>query len=141
MTGEFEICTFTMDYYERVYRMWRTVFPDNTDSSYSKENIMSFLSRNPGTSFVALHEGSVLGAVLAGHDGRRGYIYHLGVYEEFRGKKIGKSLLKKTEAAFSELGLPKAQLSVFTHNTPAKMFYESLGYNLRSDLDVFTVNL
>lgn len=59
----------------------------------SVEGIKAYLDRNPGFSFVAEHQGHIIGAVLCGHDGRRGFIHHLAVHKNYQRKNIGKTLL------------------------------------------------
>ena len=61
----------------------------------SESSILLYLARNPGLSKVAVREGNLIGAVLCGHDGRRGFIYHLAVKREERGHGVGKRLVQK----------------------------------------------
>lgn len=129
---------FQMKDYDEVFDLWKHVFPKNTDSSYSRDRVEFFLKRNPGTSFVAWWEGKIVGAVLAGNDGRRGYIHHLGLLEEYRGRGIGALLLQKAESAIAELGIDKVNLLVFTENEGAKKFYDQKGYSKRDDIDFFS---
>ncbi len=135
------IKNFEMKDYDSVYVLWENIFPDTTDSSYSREQINFFLDRNPGTSFYAEHEGKVVGAVLVGYDGRRGYIHHLGVLDEYRRKNIGKLLMDKAEEALLKVGIGKTHLFVFKDNTNAKEFYNRIGYKQRHDLDMFSKTL
>lgn len=138
MIENVRIYPFEMSDYDRVFELWLEVFPETTDASYSREAIQFFLDRNPGTSLVAELDGQVVGALLAGHDGRRGYIHHLGVREELRGTGIGKMLIRRAEEVLAELGLEKVHLFVIKSNTPAKAFYEKIGYEQRHTLDIFS---
>lgn len=138
MAASLKIYPFEMKDYDLVYQLWLEVFPETTDASYDREAIQFFLDRNPGTSFVAELDGEVVGALLAGHDGRRGYIHHLGVRAELRGTGIGKELIRWAEEALAELGLEKVHLFVIKSNTPAKAFYEKIGYEQRNRLDIFS---
>ncbi|MDP4094197.1 MAG: GNAT family N-acetyltransferase [Bacillota bacterium] len=133
---------FQPEDYDKVFQLWKEVFPENTDSSYSRKDVERFLERNPETSFVALDENeNIIGAVLAGHDGRRGYIYHLGIREGFRSSGIGKKLVQAALDVFGRLGIRKAQLSVFDSNVSAKEFYKKLGFKVRTELNVLTVDI
>lgn len=129
---------FSMKDYDEVYSLWKEVFPANTDVSYSRERVEFFLCRNPGTSFIARIGGRIVGAVLAGNDGRRGYIHHLGLSEDCRGRGIGRMLLQRAEEALAALGIDKVNLLVFTDNESAKVFYEKVGYSKRDDIDFFS---
>ena len=59
----------------------------------SKEGVTRFLNRNPGTSVVAVEDGKIVGAILCGHDGRRGCLYHVCVAKEYRRQGIGKAMV------------------------------------------------
>ena len=135
------ISPFKIEDYNKVYNLWIKVFPKNTDSSYSRESVEAFLRRNPGTSFVARKGGLIVGTVLAGNDGRRGYIHHLGVLAEYRSMGIGKMLLQQAEKALKIAGMQKVHLFVFKDNISAKGFYDKIGYVKRNDIDVYSRNL
>ena len=96
-----QIRTMTIADYEKVYALWMSCknmgFNDIDDS---KEGITRFLERNPNTSFVAMENDELLGIILGGHDGRRGYIYHMSVAENHRKKGIGSSLVEKCLESF-----------------------------------------
>ena len=85
-----DIRKMTIQDYEKVYELWMSCknmgFNDIDDS---KEGISRFLERNPNTSFVAIENEKLIGIILGGHDGRRGYIYHLSVNENYRKKRSG----------------------------------------------------
>ena len=59
----------------------------------SREGVARFLERNPGTSVVAVEDSRIVGAILCGHDGRRGCLYHVCVAEDWRMRGIGKSMV------------------------------------------------
>jgi ribosomal protein S18 acetylase RimI-like enzyme len=121
--------------YEKVHELWKVSpgvglrGPDD-----SEEGIKKFLERNPGCSFVAEQDGKLAGAILGGHNGRRGSIYHTAVGEKFRGQGIGKALVKAVENAMSREGIHKICLVAFKANTGANRFWKALGYNVREDL-------
>ena len=94
------IRTMNISDYEKVYALWmscKNMGFNNLDDS--REGIDRFLKRNPNTSFVALENDEIIGIVLAGHDGRRGYVYHMSVREENRHQGIGTSLVDKCLSA------------------------------------------
>jgi len=121
--------------YDGVYELWSSCDGLGLHEIDDSENgIAKFLSRNPETCFIALLDGKVIGAILAGHDGRRGYIYHLAVAEQHRGKGIGKELVSCAVQGLERLGIQKAALVVFTNNEDGNQFWEKAGFTSRKDL-------
>ena len=121
--------------YEGVYQLWTSCAGmglNNLDDS--KEGIERFLCRNPQTCFVAEEDAEIVGAILAGHDGRRGYIYHTAVHPDFRSRGIGAALTEKALEALKSLGINKAALVVFSKNEKGNAFWEKLGFAARDDL-------
>ncbi len=82
---------FVIDDYEKAVTLWNLVEGVEVAEGDSKEEIRAYLLRNPGLSRVAEESGAIIGAVLCGHDGRRGLIYHLAVAPAHHGKGIGKT--------------------------------------------------
>jgi ribosomal protein S18 acetylase RimI-like enzyme len=107
----------------------------------AEAELHAFLRRNPGLSFVAADAEEVVATVLCGHDGRRGYLYHLAVRPSHRRQGLGRALVLACFAALEEAGIRRAQVSVFADNAAARAFWERLGGRLRSDLAVFTLPL
>ncbi len=121
--------------YDKVYALWMSCrnmgFNDLDDS---REGIGRFLMRNPRTSFIAEEDGQITGAVLCGHDGRRGYIYHMSVAEDRRRQGIASKLLRNCLAALKEEGINKAALLVFKRNEAGNAFWESREFTVREDV-------
>ncbi len=121
--------------YEKVYALWmscRNMGFNNIDDS--AEGIERFLARNPRTSFTAEEDGRIIGAVLCGHDGRRGYIYHMSVAEDHRRQGIASELLRRCLAALKEEGIHKAALLVFKRNEAGNAFWDSQEFTVREDV-------
>ena len=137
-----QIRKMTIQDYEKVYELWMSCknmgFNDIDDS---KEGIARFLERNPNTSFVALENENLVGIILGGHDGRRGYIYHLSVNENYRKKGIGSSLVKNCLEAFKQEKISKVALLVFKYNEVGNSFWENHGFILREDINYRNVAL
>lgn len=100
----------------------------------SEEGIGKFQQRNPSTCFVAEVDGQIIGGILAGHDGRRGYIYHASVHSDFQGQGIGKLLADSACEALKAEGINKAGMLVFGTNEQGNAFWESQGWQTRPDL-------
>lgn len=100
----------------------------------SEEGIAKFLKRNPNTCFVVEDEGRIIGGILAGHDGRRGYIYHALVHPDYQGQGTGKLLADTACEALKAEGITKAGMLVFGTNEQGNAFWESQGWQTRPDL-------
>ena len=97
-----------------------------------------FLERNPSTCLVLRIDKGLIGTVLGGFDGRRGYIYHLAVHPDYQGKGYGKLLLNQVITELKSLGALKIHLFVFNDNQSATEFYHHLDWELRRDIQVFS---
>ena len=100
----------------------------------SREGIARFLDRNPKTCFVAEADGRLIGTIMAGNDGRRGYIYHTAVHPNYRGRGIGSALVQVAIQALERLGIGKAALVVLETNADGNVFWEKQGFTVRTDL-------
>ncbi len=125
----------TINDYEKVYELWLSCAGmglNNLDDS--KEGIERFLNRNPETCFVAETEQRIIGVIIAGNDGRRGYIYHTAVEPDHRHQGIATELVNKAMEALKALGINKTALVVFSNNTDGNIFWEKNGFTSRQDL-------
>lgn len=124
-----------IDDYEKVYDLWiHTEGMGLNEADDSKEGIQKYLIRNPTTCFVAEENGEMIGVIMSGHDGRRGYIYHTTVKEEYRGHGIGKNLVESAMTALEQEGIHKAALVAFEKNISGNAFWENIGFTVRDDL-------
>lgn len=121
--------------YEQVYALWLSCKGMGlNDLDDSKEGIARFLQRNPTTCFAALSENRVVGVIIAGHDGRRGYIYHTAVHPDFRRRGIAKALVDAATDALKSCGINKTALLVFRRNEGGNAFWEEMGFEERGDV-------
>ena len=121
--------------YEKVYNLWaHTAGMGLNTTDDSKEGIARYLARNPNTCFVAELEGELIGVIMSGHDGRRGFIYHTAVKEEVRQQGIGEKLVRSALAALEQEGINKVALVVFGKNKTGNLFWEKMGFTVRDDL-------
>jgi ribosomal protein S18 acetylase RimI-like enzyme len=125
----------TIDDYDAVYTLWMNTPGMGLNTlDDSKEGIEGYLKRNPTTCFVARIDKRIVGVILSGHDGRRGYIYHTAVEIEERGKGIGKQLVDKALEALKKEGINKVALVVFDKNEIGNRFWERIEFEERKDL-------
>jgi ribosomal protein S18 acetylase RimI-like enzyme len=100
----------------------------------STEGINSFLKRNPRTNFICRDKDEIVGTILCGNDGRRGYIYHTVVKDSYRREGIARELVRLVVESLEKEGIKKGALVVYSNNKDGNKFWESLGFKLRSDL-------
>ncbi len=121
--------------YDEVYALWMSCAGmglNNLDDS--KEGIDRFLKRNPDTCFVAEYDGQIVGAIIVGNDGRRGYIYHIAVNTQYRKRGIARQLVETSIQELKQCGINKVALVVFDKNQNGNAFWEKLGFTVREDL-------
>lgn len=122
--------------YEDVRALWeRTEGMGLNDVDDSRAGIEKYLLRNPSTCFVSVEGGALNGVILAGHDGRRGYIHHTAVEKSARGAGLGRALVEAALEALSAEGISKVALVVFQKNRIGNGFWEKMGFSLRTDLN------
>lgn len=132
---DFKIREMTVFDYKTVYELWLSCKGMGlNDVDDSEEGIGRFLNRNPGTCFVAESDNRVVGVVMAGNDGRRGFIYHTAVHPDYRKSGIGSALVNASLNALEQLGITKVALVVFERNLSGNVFWEKLGFTVRDDL-------
>lgn len=100
-----------------------------------------YLERNPGMSFTAYIGTELAGAVLCGHDGRRGFLHHLAVRRDYRRLGIGRILVERCHQALSKIGIDKVHIFVYHDNQNALAFWKGEKYIPRDDLVLLSVVL
>lgn len=121
--------------YDGVWALWLSCEGMGLNGTNdSREGIERFLRRNPDTCFVAEADGRIIGCIMAGHDGRRGYIYHTAVSPDHQRKGIGSALVEAAVEALKNEGITKAALLVFARNETGNAFWEKQGFEKRTDV-------
>jgi ribosomal protein S18 acetylase RimI-like enzyme len=125
----------TIDDYEKAYSLWLNtpnMGLNNLDDS--RDGIAKYLARNPNTCFVAEKGSDIVGVILSGHDGRRGFIYHAAVAQIEQRQGIGTNLVNAAMSALQREGINKVALVVLTQNKKGNVFWEKRGFYSRNDL-------
>ena len=132
----------TIEDYDQIYSLWSKIKGFGIRSiDDSREGIERFLKRNPTTSVVAEKDGKIVGAILCGHDGRRGCFYHVCVDEKYRMQGIGKSMVVFAMEALKEEKINKVSLIAFTKNDIGNAFWKEIGWTKREDLNYYDFTL
>ncbi len=135
-----DITEFTMRDYDEAIALWQRSQGVSLRGADSRDAIARYLRRNPGLSFVARERGegdpggALVGAVLCGHDGRRGYLHHLAVADAYRGHGVGRALAERCLAALRSAGIEKCHLFVVSDNVGARDFWRHAGWVERTDV-------
>lgn len=119
---------------------WRNIPGLGVGRGDDEDRLKAFMDQNASTCLVLRDKEQLIGTVLGGFDGRRGYIYHLAVHQDYRGRGYGRLLLSSVTQALRTRGALKMHLFVFNHNQAASAFYQSEGWELRRDIQVFSWN-
>lgn len=137
----YTIREMTINDYEAVMALWKETENMGFSNADSRENIQLFLDRNPGLCFVAWKEETLVGAVLCGHDGRRGAIYHLAVKRSFRKSGLGKTLINHCLKGLETAGIERCHIHVYADNEDGLEFWQVTGWFLRSELKLLSKNI
>lgn len=129
----------TSDYYEQALALWQAAVGVGLSEADSREAIGRYLERNPGLSLIAVQDGQMIGAVLCGHDGRRGFIHHLAVQPGMRRRGVGRQLVQECLAGLRREGIQKCHLFVFQQNREAIAFWRAIGFTARDELSMMSV--
>ena len=124
----------TIQDYDEALALWQASEGVGLSDADSEERIARYLNRNPGLSFVARDGEHLVGAVLCGHDGRRGYIHHLSVSESHRRRGLGRVLVERCLPALSRAGIGKCHIFVFADHQNAIAFWKNIGWTQRVEL-------
>lgn len=130
-----------MSDYAEVFKLWQRTEGVGLNESDTRLAITSFLRRNPNLSFVAVKRGKIIGAVLCGHDGRRGYLHHLAVASRDRKKGIGLRLVDACLDKLRAADIHKCNIFVYAGHAAGMSFWKHNGWKLRADLRVMQIQL
>lgn len=132
------IRAMTIKDYEEVYALWQITSKRALSHADNKENISAYLNRNIGLSKVAVIDGKIVGTILSGHDGRRGFFYHMAVLPQHRRKGIAKQLVYSALEGLANQGIEKTHIFTYTNNLDGQAFWSSMGWEKRNELFAFS---
>jgi putative acetyltransferase len=124
-----------------VLALWNGMPGIGLNESDTPENLRAYLARNAGLSLVMRDDGepegkSLIGAVLCGHDGRRGYLHHLAVRPEYRRRGFARQMVEKCLVALRDERIVKCNIFVYAENDDGQGFWRQCGWSHRCDLIV-----
>ena len=130
----------TIDDYDEIFARWQITTKRALSKADERSQIERYLKRNEGMSQVAVTDGKIVGTVLAGHDGRRGFIHHMAVLPEYRRRHIGRKLAKRAIECIAAEGIDKTHIFCYQNNQTGQNFWSSFGFKKRDDVFVFSFN-
>ena len=137
-----EIRVMKAEDYDKLYELWMTIKGFGIRSiDDSREGVVRFLKRNPITSMTAWDGDTLIGAILCGHDGRRGCLYHVCVKKGYRRHGVGKAMVVACMEALRKEEINKVTLIAFTKNDIGNVFWNKIGWTEREDLNYYDFTL
>ncbi|WP_051532823.1 GNAT family N-acetyltransferase [Lachnobacterium bovis] len=129
--------------YDNVYQLWSTIHGFRIRSiDDSRDGIYRFLNRNPSTSIVAVNKNKqIVGAILCGHDGRTGCLYHVCVREDYRKKGIGDAMTNSCIEALKREHINKISLIAFKENEVGNKFWKDEKWSKREEINYYDLSL
>lgn len=134
----FTIRTMTMDDYDAVIALMSSTPGVSIRDADSRDSTSRYLQRNPGMSFVAEVDSLLIACVMCGHDGRRGYLQHLLVLDNYRRQGIANQLVERCLLSLESEGIFKCHIDVFKTNHVAADYWRKQGWQLRTDIDRYS---
>jgi len=130
--------SMNIDDYDAVIALWLDSDGVSLRDADSREGIDKYLRRNPGLSFVAERDHEIVGTIMGGHDGKRGYIQHLAVNDRFRGTGIGSRLVELCLEALKSEGIAKSHVHVLRRNRPGREFWLARRWFERGEIVMYS---
>jgi N-acetylglutamate synthase len=132
----------TFEDYPAVLALWQATEGMGLSRADAPEAIRAYLERNPGLSLVAHDDlGELVGAVLCGHDGRRGMLHHLAVHPGWRKRGLGRALVRRCLAGLAAAGIDKCHLVVYAANQAGRAFWLRTGWYERPELVLMSADI
>jgi ribosomal protein S18 acetylase RimI-like enzyme len=127
--------------YDEVFALWKKTKSMGLHNDVdSKKGILRYLKRNPGMSLVARENGKLVGAVLCGNDGRRGYLFHLAIDKACQKQGVGKTMVNRALSKLASIGITMCLMFVFGKNRTGRKFWTHIGWTERPDIIMMVKN-
>ena len=136
LTTAFNIREYEVKDQEGVIKLWNMVFPDMPSWNNPNISISKKLEVQRELFFVAHDNHNIIGTVMAGYDGHRGWIYFLAVHPDYRRIGVGKALTKRAEEALTQMGCVKVNLQIRSDNKEVVNFYMKTGYSIEDRISM-----
>jgi ribosomal protein S18 acetylase RimI-like enzyme len=130
------ISQYTDEHFAGVEALWREAFPNDAPWNRASTAIAEKMRVQPDLMLVALEGLLVVGSVMAGYEGHRGWISRIAVLRAHRHKRIGQALLSEAERRLAALGCIKINLQVLETNSAVVRFYEQAGYEIEPRINM-----
>lgn len=131
-----EIATYTDKHFDGVSALWQEAFPSDQPWNSAASAIPAKLAFQPGLFIVALVGNRVIGSIMAGYDGHRGWVNRVAVLQSHQARGVGSALMREAETRLRTMGCTKINLQVRTSNAGAAEFYERLGYSVEDRISM-----
>jgi ribosomal protein S18 acetylase RimI-like enzyme len=135
---ELSFSLFIPEDYQELYEFWKKIPGISLNQSDSYEQTCGFAARNQEGFILARAKGKIVGSIMAGHDGRRGYLYHVAVDPIFRNKGVGRELVQRALTFLKKNNIVKTHLFVLNENLSAKIFWNKQGFLSRNDIAIYS---
>jgi len=122
-----------MESYENIVDLWRksSISVGSTDT---RDEIERMLQRNPNLFLIGKVDNKVIGVVMGGFDGRRGYVHHLAIDPDYQRRGFGTMIMDDLIKRFRKIGVHKVHLFIEKYNKELVEFYMNLSWEIRDDL-------
>ena len=130
-----------IDDFPEMIGLWKSLPGIGLSSADERENLVGFIKKNPRTCFVLKTDNEIVGTILGGNDGRRGYIYHLAIEPKYQKSGYGKTLVEAVLEGFRAAGIQKSHIFVIADNRKGIEFWQHIGWTLRNDVLIMSKGL
>ena len=130
------ILTYGAEHFDGVKALWQEAFPNDKPWNAAEIVVAEKLKMQPELFLVAIESGAVIGSIMAGYDGHRGWISRIAVLAAKRGAGIGRALIDEAERRLIAIGCAKINLQVVTENADVVGFYRRLGYEVEERISM-----
>ena len=128
-------------YFQKIEKFWEETDGIKLTIGDTESELDKYLKRNKGMSFICMNGDDLIGTILCGHDGRRGFIYHLAVCKNFRKENIATTLIEMSLGQLRSAGIKRCMIMADEVNESGKSFWLKMNWRKRDDLKMFSIDL